>query len=742
MFLKSLELNGFKSFAQKTILEFPAGITAIVGPNGSGKSNIIDSIRWLFGEREAKNLRSVKAEDLIFNGTPSKPRVAMASAGLHFDNNSGFFPVDFKEVSVVRRVGRDGFSQYFLNKAEVKLKEIIDFFSRSRLGTKGLTIINQGEADLFVKASAEERQMMIEEILGLREYQIKKTEAERKLKNTFINLEKVKAIVEEVIPRLRMLKRQTNKWEKRATVQKELNDFENEYFSRKLNEIKNSRKEFEPLLGSLENQIKEREGELKILELELKKVGSQSQAGGEIEEIRRQKQKLSEEHFQIQKELGRLEAKLEFLVAGRDNNSNDDGEDLIGLIKETRQVLKSSLLLSNFDELKKVIKELMAEIDKFLRSKELIRHNPAKNSAGYAGQTELKSLKNSLEIKFDIIKKELEKLEEREVKIAANLEGFNKKFQKAFELVESKRKELRELDGNKNKIIFEGEKLNLKFQDLEDQLRQIGKTTNNLQPTTYDKQLSEVELVEVERKMFKLRTELAAIGEIDEFLIKEAREVEAHYNFLTNQSQDLEKAIIDLKNLIKELSEKIHFEFNASLKSINDEFNKFFKLMFGGGNARLRIKNYAFANGESPKGLLRIKNDEAEDEKNEDKNGNNEERELKFGLEIDLSLPKKRITSLEMLSGGEKSLVSIAALFALISISPPPFLVLDEIDAALDEDNSQRFANLIKEFSKKTQFIVVTHNRAVMEVANALYGITVGKDGTSKVLSLKLDTKP
>ena len=113
MFLKSLELNGFKSFAQKTILDFPAGITAIVGPNGSGKSNIIDAIRWLFGEREAKNLRSAKAEDLIFGGTPSKSRVAMASAGLNFDNNSGFFPVDFKEVSVVRRVGRDGFFAIF-----------------------------------------------------------------------------------------------------------------------------------------------------------------------------------------------------------------------------------------------------------------------------------------------------------------------------------------------------------------------------------------------------------------------------------------------------------------------------------------------------------------------------------------------------------------------------------------------------------------------------------------------------
>ncbi len=131
-------------------------------------------------------------------------------------------------------------------------------------------------------------------------------------------------------------------------------------------------------------------------------------------------------------------------------------------------------------------------------------------------------------------------------------------------------------------ILFEEEKLNLKLQDLEDQLRQIGKMINDLRPTTSDQRLSSYEFFEIERKMFKLRTELAAIGEIDESLIKEAQEVETYYNFLTSQSQDLGKAIIDLKNLIKELSEKIHFEFNASLKSINEEFNKFFKLMFGG----------------------------------------------------------------------------------------------------------------------------------------------------------------
>ncbi len=211
MFLKSLELNGFKSFASKAVLEFPRGITAIVGPNGSGKSNIIDAIRWLLGEREAKNLRGDKIENLIFAGTSKKSRASMAQVSLNFDNTRNYAEQTrngaediFGEISVVRRVARDGASQYFLNKSEVRLKDIIDFFAKARLGTKGLAIINQGSSDLFVRVSPEERRAMIEEVLGLREFQIKKSEAERKLNNTNINLEKVKAIVEEVLPRLRM----------------------------------------------------------------------------------------------------------------------------------------------------------------------------------------------------------------------------------------------------------------------------------------------------------------------------------------------------------------------------------------------------------------------------------------------------------------------------------------------------------------------------------------------------------
>src|SRR5580698_10762613 len=130
-FLKKLELNGFKSFADRTVLEFPAGIVAIVGPNGSGKSNIVDALRWLLGERDAKNLRGGKVEDLIFAGTPKRARVGIASASLHFENKNKFFPVDYEEVVVSREIRRDGQNKYFVNQSEILLRDLIDFFAKA-----------------------------------------------------------------------------------------------------------------------------------------------------------------------------------------------------------------------------------------------------------------------------------------------------------------------------------------------------------------------------------------------------------------------------------------------------------------------------------------------------------------------------------------------------------------------------------------------------------------------------------
>jgi len=152
MLLRRLELQGFKSFADKITLDLSHRVTAIVGPNGSGKSNITDSIRWLLGERDARNLRGGKGEDLIFAGTKDKPRSGMAQATLHFDNSSGALPVEYKDLAISRKVTRDGLSAFSLNKSEIRLKDVIEFFAKAKLGARGLTIISQGESDMFIGA--------------------------------------------------------------------------------------------------------------------------------------------------------------------------------------------------------------------------------------------------------------------------------------------------------------------------------------------------------------------------------------------------------------------------------------------------------------------------------------------------------------------------------------------------------------------------------------------------------------
>jgi chromosome segregation protein len=235
----------------------------------------------------------------------------------------------------------------------------------------------------------------------------------------------------------------------------------------------------------------------------------------------------------------------------------------------------------------------------------------------------------------------------------------------------------------------------------------------------------EFDPVSVERRIYKLRNELASIGEVDESIIKESEDAEERFSSVTEQVGELEKASIDLKGLIKELDYKIHHEFSGALHKINSELSAFSRLMFGGGKIALKLEK------KEAMPLLQTEEGVPVPEMEED-------GESRQGIEIEVVLPKKRIKGLEVLSGGERSLLAIAILFGLISISPPPFIVFDEVDAALDERNARLFGEMLDRFEGKSQFVIVTHNRATMESANALYGVTMGEDGSSRLVSLKL----
>jgi chromosome segregation protein len=724
MYLKRLELIGFKSFANKTTLEFPGGIAAVVGPNGSGKSNIIDGIRWLLGEREAKSMRGVRVEDLIFAGTPKRARVGLAQASITFDNTSNFFPVDFSEVTIRRRVERNGTSQFFLNDAEVRLKDIIDFFAKSRLGTKGFSIINQGDSDLFVRANSKERRSMLEEILGLKQYQLKKHDAELKLRATNINVEKVRALIEELMPHLRLLRRQANKWEKHGVLENELKELEDKYFSKKLKEIEKNEKEIEPKRIAIDNTINIKEKEFKALQAELQRVEALQPTEKRVSEAQSKMDDLYATRSELQKELGRVEAQIELTV--HKVTGDHSGPELVKMLEEARESVQDIIAERDIEIVRELLERLFEKISMFLDEEEV-------SGKGKNENRDLEEVRNSIFKKLGEIDRNVAELRKSEQAESESIRNFHALFKKAFTAVEAKKDEIVVLTNEKNKILFDRERIVIRKDELTHQLQQISRTVEEFYNVSVE---IPDDMNTLERNMLKLRGELAAIGEIDEGLLKEAKETEKRFEFLSTQLEDLEKAYRDLKNLVHDLDKKIHDGFSKALHDINDAFQKYFRMMFQGGSAKLQlVKIEDELHGEE---IITAENGEVvaaggvpdTDKKHSIDHG---------GIEIKLSLPGKRLGSLDMLSGGEKSLVSLAVLFALISVSPPPFLVLDEVDAALDENNTRRFADLIKDFSQKTQFLIVTHNRATMEVADILYGVTMDEDGASKLLSLKLE---
>ena len=207
MYLKELSINGFKSFAKKSKLEFSCPITAIVGPNGSGKSNVAESFRFVLGEQSVKSLRGKKGEDLIWGGSESSARGNRASVEVKFDNSTRAFALDYDEITIERIVHRDGQNEYKLNGSAVRLKDIHELLAEAHIGATGHHIISQGEADRVISAGAKERREMIEDALGLKVYQIKKADATRKLNKTLENITQVASLRREAAPHLKYLKK-------------------------------------------------------------------------------------------------------------------------------------------------------------------------------------------------------------------------------------------------------------------------------------------------------------------------------------------------------------------------------------------------------------------------------------------------------------------------------------------------------------------------------------------------------
>ena len=716
MRLKKLEISGFKSFAHKTTLEFPVNISAIVGPNGSGKSNVVDSVRWVLGEQSFKNLRSKSGVDLIWAGSAVKSAQGKASVSLYFDNHDGFFPIDFEEVIIGRKVYRDGANEYYLNDSQVRLKDIAELLARSKLGLRGHSIVNQGSADEILKADPLERRGILEEALGLREFQLKKSEAEAKLLETSVNLEQTASLINEIFPHLRSLKRQVEKFKKREFLINDLNNLENEFFKIKIQEIlaerSKNQKAREEINAKIAKAKENFEAKQELFEGQLAKI---SQTGKESNQLEIDSEKLNVEQYNIMRELGRIEGLIESAKKHNVKNVKTLEAVLAIKIKYWAKRLNAASELADTNTIKKAVKGLAGEIETisnyFERNEiskilSLVDLPDLEEESGSPYEKD----KEDLKIKLAKLENQIKQAKETVLKIRLEETKWRDKYLDFQKELEMARREYISVQEVMQKFDLEEEKIKLREADIKSEMWSSGKNYEEFYKTSI---MLETELptlptflTGLENKIIKLRREIADIGSIDEETRREYEETNKRHEFLTTESTDLNHAIESLKDLIGDLADRINNDFKTGLTKINEEFNHYFRLMFGGGSSRL---------------TLNVSENEPS------------------GVSINVNVPQKRVKDLNLLSGGERSLVSIALLFAIVSASRPPFLILDEIDAALDENNAVRFAKVLKDLAEKTQFILITHNRATMEIANVLYGVTMGDDGVSKLFSLKLE---
>jgi len=703
--LRRIELTGFKSFASRTVLDLPAGITGIVGPNGSGKSNVVDAVRWLLGERDAKHLRGGTVDDLIFAGTPGRARVGQATASFTFDNSSGTLPVDAPEVVLSRQVARDGTSKYFINRQEVLLRDLVDVMARARLGARGLTVVSQGNSDVFVQATPAKRREMVEELLGLREFQLKKRDAERRLRASEANLAQAAALISEIEPQLRMLRRQVGRFERRDELSAELRASEDALYGSQLGVAERSlaavAKEQEELRARKPELERAREAAA-VARADVEERSPAERA--ELSSVKDQLMAALASESETQKLVGRLEARLEMLHAPRPEPDAPDQAALLRLVRSIEDEIDGLLGTDEPQQVMPRLRSLLARI----RSAFAAAPAPETGPEEEALRAELSAHRASLLASEE----KVAGFRRRSQELEAAQAGFYAAFRAASDQLDAANAALERWRGSEGQAQARAERATMQRAAVLQALELGGRDHASLPQDASP--LSSEDAARLERAVFRLRGELGAIGEVDGQMLEDARQLEERYAQLTAESADLEAARADLIGLVADLERRITREFSDAIASISDEFAKLFAAMFGGGTARL-VPVSTRASGED-----------------------GEEAEGATGIEIEVQLPKKRASSLEVLSGGERSLVGLAALFALVSVSPPPFLVLDEVDAPLDERNARRFGELLRSFAAETQFIIVTHNRATMEAADVLYGVTLEADGSSKVLSLKV----
>ena len=739
MYLKELSIQGFKSFAKKSELEFSSAITAIVGPNGSGKSNVAEAFRFVLGEQSVKSLRGKRGEDLIWGGSDAASRGNRASVEVLFDNTARSFALDFDEIKVERVVHRDGQNEYKINGSTVRLKDVHELLAGAHIGSTGHHIISQGEADRVISAIPKERREMIEDALGLKLYQIKKQDAARKLTKTQQNIAQVESLRREAAPHLKYLKKQVDRAERSLAVQAELKTAYAEYLKRedtylalRVDALTAARREPAASLAELVDSIAELKSSLaaqtQTPDTSVRDAAEQSLQTARAARLQSERA-LSTLQGQITLLSNRIVAATTKQVAPP---SLIDRSKLESLVEQIKSAADKALSRSDVVTAERTLRDVVQQLVQFVAREEVVSVDTTKTDEIERDklQSELAAIEGEVQSAQEAEQVAIEKLSAAQQAITAE-SANNQESERALFAALGQERDVRQQIAiiDTELQVLERDRLDFK-QELQEAVALIGRgameyftytlATADGAAVSNEQLLSEDRSVQRDRQRLleklKIRLEELGIGATDD-LLREYKDAEERDAFLAKELEDLSASVGNLESLITEMDAQLHEQFIMGIDTISKEFNRFFTLMFGGGEAlleRVTLKTSTDEHGE-------------------------ESATAEEGVDLKVSLPNKRVKGLQMLSGGERALTSIALIFAMSQVNPPPFIILDETDAALDEANSRRYGDMIQALAQKSQLVLITHNRETMSRAGILYGITMGTDGISKVLSVKFD---
>jgi chromosome segregation protein len=715
VYLRSLKLRGFKSFPDPVEVRLEPGVAVVVGPNGSGKSNVADAIVWAAGSLSPSELRAEKPEDVLYAGSKDRAAADWCEVELLFDNEEGDGPLPYTELSIARRLQRGGEGEYLVNRAHVRRTDVVELLADIGLGAEMHSVIGQGRVEQILASKPAERRALVEEAAGLGKFKRRRHRAELKLARVEVQVERARDLEDEVRKRLRPLALQATAAARAEKLGGEIERLKTRLAAAELDRI-------EQRLAETDERVTEAAQERRRQDERL---------DGVLAERRQAEEGLASaasRHEEATAALYRLRSALERLELRRERAE----ETAVSLLSEAERPRPAAQPRpASFEralqaagswrpervELPEAVRRLEAARERRLDALLVL----SGGESWFAAETARDAPAPQAERREPLLRALAERMRRAAALLAAAGE-HGARFEpslrarvdaggtRAGELGEELRRigawesELRRAAAEAAERLSA---VNVERARLEAEQEEV---LRRLPDDAEAEALEEAEAEQLRAQVARLERRREALGQVNPLAAEEHAREKERLEELTTQREDLERSLTELGDLRDELAETVERRFEETLADVVRHFEEVAGTLFPGGHGR----------------LVPV----------EDEDGGEP------GIEVELQPAGKRVTRLSLLSGGEKALGAISFLFALFLARPCAFYVLDEVEAALDDANIGRFTHLLQRFSGRAQFIVVTHQKRTIEAADILYGVTMGADGISQIVSRRLAADP